>query len=128
MEQLFTPDLLQASDALLAETGRSRDEFLFEAHSRFAQSFIAAGAALIGFSSLLLGAFSRFGLWRQILVAILLLLVVQAAATMTSSSARVASGNWGLVYVSPALGIAIGLAELWITQRPRRVKRAGAAA
>lgn len=125
MEELFTPDLLSASDALLAETGRSRDEFLFEAHSRIAQPFMAVGAALIGFSSLLLGAFSRFGLWRQILVSILLLLVVQAVATVTSSSAQVGSGNWGMVYAAPVLGIAMGAAELWISQRPRRVKRAG---
>ena len=70
------------------------------------------------------GAFSRFGLWRQILVSILLLLVVQAVATMTSSSAQVGSGNWGMVYAAPVLAIAIGAAELWVSQRPRRVKRA----
>ena len=125
MEQLFTADLLSASDALLQETGRTRDEFLFEAHNRFAQPFMAAAAALIGFSSLLVGGFSRFGLWRQIMVAVLLLLVVQAVATMTSSSAQVGPGNWFLVYAAPALGMAIGAAELWISQRPRRVKRAG---
>ena len=122
IEALFTADLLAASPALLAETGQSRAAFLFEAHSRIAQPFTALAAALIGFGALLLGAFSRFGLWRQILVAIVLLLVVQAATTVAASLGARAPENWVLAYVPPVLGIGIGVAALWISQRPRRLR------
>lgn len=128
MEQLFTGELFLASPALLAETGQTRDAFLYEAHSRIAQPLMATAAALIGFSSLLLGAFSRFGLWRQIFVAVALLLIIQAVATITTSVGMKSHGGWVLVYIAPALGILMGLAELWISQRPRHLRRTGAMA
>ena len=96
---------------------------LFEGHDRIAQPFMALSAALIGFSSLLLGAFSRFGLWRQVGVAVLLLLLVQAIATVSTSVGEDVPRGWMLAYVAPVVGIAIGVFELWLTQRPRRVPK-----
>ncbi|MBD3765467.1 MAG: LPS export ABC transporter permease LptF, partial [Rhodobacterales bacterium] len=77
LEELSTTDLLRADPALVEETGETRAAFLYEAHARLAKPFLAAAAAMIGFSTLLLGAFSRFGLWRQVLAAMGLLVVLQ---------------------------------------------------
>lgn len=121
MDELSTAELFAATDAVQRETGESHAALLFEAHSRIAQPFTATAAALIGFGSLLLGAFSRFGLWRQILVAIALLLAVQGLQTLTTGLGITREGGWMLAYVPPVLGIAIAAFELWLSQRPRRV-------
>jgi lipopolysaccharide export system permease protein len=123
VDEVSTFELLTASDALAAETGETPASLLFEAHSRFAQPILAAAAALIGFASLLLGAFSRFGLWRQVIVAVVLLLVVQALATATTSMAMQNANGWMLTYAAPALGLVIAVFELWWSQRPKRLRR-----
>ena len=119
--ELTTSELLWPSDAVVAETGASRAALLYEAHNRFAEPLLAVSVALIGFSALLLGGFSRFGLWRQIMLAVVLLVVVQAIATVgTQQAARFAHG-WLLAYAAPVFGLAMSAAMLWWAGRPRRV-------
>ncbi len=125
MDELPTLDLLAPTDALMAETGATRAAMLQEGHARIALPFLALAAALIGFSALLLGAFSRFGLWRQIGVAILLLILVQLINTQGTGLAMQNASAWMAVYVAPATGVGIGAFLLWLSQRPRWL-RAGA--
>jgi lipopolysaccharide export system permease protein len=121
VEELSTLALLRADPALITETGATRAAFLYEAHSRFAAPFLPAGAALIGFAALLLGGFSRFGQWRQIIFAVLMLILVQLVNTAATGAALHMDGRWGLAYAAPVLGIVMGVAMLWWSQRPRRV-------
>lgn len=123
VDELATRELLFPTEAVLAETGRTRAVFLFEGHSRFGQPFLATAAALIGFAALLLGAFSRFGLWRQILFAILLLIVVQTVNTVVTGAGKLDDKGWILAYVPSVFGIAIAAGLLWLAQRPRRIRR-----
>ena len=118
-----TVELLAASAALMAETQETRAALVFAAHDRLAQPFLAAAAALIGFASLLLGAFSRFGLWRQVLIAVGLLIVVQAISTVATGFGSVSDGGWVWAYAAPVVGLAIGTFELWWSQRPKRLRR-----
>ena len=127
-DEASTAELLAASPALIAETGESRAALVFEAHDRLAQPFLATAAALIGFASLLLGAFSRFGLWRQVLIAVVLLIVVQAISTVATSAGSTTQGGWVLAYAAPAVGLGIGTFALWWSQRPRRLRRSVVAA
>ena len=120
LDEVATADLLRAPAALLEETRSSRAEALQEGHSRLAQPFLAAAAALIGFAALMVGAFSRFGLWRQILVAVALLIVVQLIHTAATSLA-LSAGFWPAVYAGPLVGAGIALALLVLSQRNRRV-------
>jgi lipopolysaccharide export system permease protein len=119
VDEVATIDLLRADDALLAEVRSSRANLLQEGHSRIAQPFLAVAAALIGFGALLLGAFSRFGLWRQIGVAVVLLIVVQMVNTQGTGIAIRSERAWPAVYAAPFVGIAIGVLLLWLSQRPR---------
>ena len=129
VDELTTRDLLFPDAAVLAETGRTRAVFLFEGHNRFGQPFLATAAALIGFSALLLGAFSRFGLWRQILFAIFLLIIVQTVNTVVAGAGMRDDRGWILAYVPSVFGVGIAAGLLWLAQRPRRVRRsAGVAA
>jgi lipopolysaccharide export system permease protein len=75
-EELPTPDLLRADPALAAELGTTPAVLLQEGHSRISNPLLGFAAPLIGFSALLLGTFSRFGLWRQVLGAVILLVHV----------------------------------------------------
>lgn len=118
-----TVELLEASAALMMETQETRAALVFAAHDRLAQPFLAAAAALIGFASLLLGAFSRFGLWRQVLIAVGLLIVVQAISTVATGFGSVSDGGWVWAYAAPVVGLAIGTFELWWSQRPKRLRR-----
>jgi lipopolysaccharide export system permease protein len=123
MDELPTRDLLAATPASQALTGATRAELLSEAHTRFAQPFLALAAALIGFAALMLGAFSRFGLWRQILFAILLLILVQMVNNAALGASLRDAQAWGLAYVAPIVGCIAGGAMLWLSERPRRVPR-----
>lgn len=117
---LSTFDLLAPTAALLAESGQSAAAFRFEIHNRFAQSLLSTAAALVGFSALLLGAFSRVGLWRQILFAVVLLIGVQLVNTASTSFGLRDPRVWPLVYAAPLLGVGLAGLLLWLAEHPRR--------
>jgi lipopolysaccharide export system permease protein len=126
MGEVSTVELFSATNALQTETDETQASLLFEAHSRIAQPFMAVAAALIGFSALLLGSFSRFGLWRQVTVAIVLLLGVQAFATLATSIGIKSAQGWVFAYLPPFVGVAVGCFALWFSQRPRPVRAVAA--
>jgi lipopolysaccharide export system permease protein len=123
MEELSTPELLNPTPALMEEIGGTRAEFLQEGHSRIASPFLATMSALLGFSCLMLGAFSRFGLWRQIAVAVVLLISMQMANTAATAAAIQSDQAWPLVYAAPLSGILIALGLMVYAQQPRRRSR-----
>jgi lipopolysaccharide export system permease protein len=121
IDALSTAELLAASPALLAETGQTRAAFLYDAHLRFAQPLLATAAALIGFAALLLGSFSRFGLMRQVIVAIVLLVLVQAVSSVATQQGTRSEGGWLWAYAAPLFGVTLATTLLWWSGRPRRV-------
>ncbi len=123
--QLSTRTLLEAAPAVLAETGSNRAGFLFEAHNRTAQALLTVIAALTGFSTLLLGGFSRFGLWRQILGAIAILALLKSFDNVLAGLARGDAGLFWLVYVSSLVGLAVNGVILWLSSRAALFSRLG---
>ena len=89
---------------------------LQELHSRLAQPFLSAAAAMVGFAALQLGAFSRFGLTRQILGAVLVLILLQLLNTSGASMAVRNAAAWPAIYVAPFAGFSIALAMLYLSQ------------
>ena len=120
---LPTPALLFPTEALMKTTGETRASFLYEGHARIAQPFLAVAGALIGFSALMLGSFSRFGVWRQVLLAVFLLIVLQLLDNSMADVARRSENAWPAVYVSPLAGVAMAVAMLWISVRPGLLTR-----
>lgn len=123
---LFFPD-----EAALEATRKDRAAFLYEGHLRLAQPFNPLIAALIGFSALMVGGFSRFGVWRQIGLAIVLIIALQAIETFSADLARQQANLWPLVYLPTVLGAILISAMLWAAGHPalfRRVRRAEAPA
>ena len=126
--ELTTPELLWPTPAILTETGATAANLLFEAHNRFAEPLLAVSVALVGFSALLVGGFSRFGLWRQIAMAVALLVVLQGFATVAGDLAAQMPQGWLLAYAAPLAGIAMAWGLLGWAGRPHRVQPLGAGA
>ncbi|HHI71614.1 MAG TPA: LPS export ABC transporter permease LptF [Rhodobacteraceae bacterium] len=116
--ELSTLELLSATPELQQETGRTKAQMLYEGHERFAQPALAIVAALIGFSTLIVGTFSRFGVMRQILAAIVILVIIRAVDSVMISLAIADQRLWWLVYVPVVLGLVIAAILLWLSERP----------
>lgn len=128
LSELSTPELLWPTPALLKETGETDASLFFEANNRFAEPLLAISVTLVGFSALLVGGFSRFGLWRQIVLAVTLLTLLQGFATFAGDlGARIPQG-WILAYAAPVAGLLMSWGLLWWAGRPRRISPTGAPA
>ncbi|MBM1219094.1 LPS export ABC transporter permease LptF [Ponticoccus sp. SC2-23] len=119
-----TLELLRPTEALATETGRSAERLFAEAHERVAQSLLPVIGALIGFAALLVGQFSRFGVWRQIIGAILLVIIVKGMESAAAAQLATQPGLWPLAYV-PSLTGAVFVTGLVVwSMRPRFLRRA----
>lgn len=121
--ELPTQDLLFPTDAIITETGRTKAQLITQGHDRFAQSILATVAALLGFSALLIGSFSRFGVWRQIVFAIVLIIIVKAFETVGLNAARTNPSLWFAAYLPSVAGFAMSWCLLYISTRPYLFKR-----
>ncbi|SLN18542.1 LPS export ABC transporter permease LptF [Pseudooctadecabacter jejudonensis] len=121
---LWTWELLNPTPAILEETGAEADALRLRGHDRFAQTALGFVAGLVGFSALVAGGFSRFGLWRSIMFAVGLVVVLKI---LESTGASIARGNpqtlWPFVYLAGVGGIAISGLLLHIAARPYFFKR-----
>ncbi|MBD1202585.1 MAG: LPS export ABC transporter permease LptF [Rhodobacteraceae bacterium] len=117
VETTTTLELLQMDPTTWGpELSTYYETVLQELHSRLAQPFLSAAAAMIGFAALQLGAFSRFGLMRQILGAVLVLILLQLLNTTGASLAVRNAAAWPANYAAPIAGFAIAMAMLHLSQ------------
>jgi len=124
LEYLTTPRLMQDPASAMQRTGASPGAYAIELHDRFNQSLICVVAALIGFATLLLGGFSRFGVWRQIIGAVGLLVVIKLIESAVAEPVLGNAALWPLVYLPSGSGFAIVIGLLWWVRRPRRRRQA----
>jgi lipopolysaccharide export system permease protein len=121
--QVPTLELLRASDALVAETGKTKAQLIARAHDRVSESLLGAVAALLGFAALIVGGFSRFGVWRQIVVAIFLIIVIKAVETAGLNVARDDPNLWFATYAACAVGLIMVAVLLYLAAHPALFKR-----
>ena len=105
-EMLTTPVHIQV------RTGVNTGVFAEEMHTRFTQPLFALAAVLLGFASLLSGGFSRFGVWRQIVIALILLILIKALESVVTEPVLSNSSLWPLLYLPALFGLAIAIALL----------------
>jgi len=115
---LFTWDLLNPSEELIAETRTSAARMAARAHDRFSQSLLGTVGALLGFAALMVGGHSRFGVWWQIIFAIFLIIVIKAAETTGIRLARSDEALWFAAYLPSALGMAMIAGLLFWAGKP----------
>ena len=121
--ELMTSELLNPTPALEAETGRTSAQLIADAHDRISQSLLATVAAVLGFAALIVGGFSRFGVWRQIIGAIFLIIIIKALETTGLNIARTTPALWFASYLAVAAGTAIIVVLLYVATRPSLFKR-----
>ena len=104
---LTTPALLRSWDTVQKTSGRSAGAVAEELHARFAQPLFCIIAALVGFSTLLIGGFSRFGVWREIVIAFGLLIFLDGVRGTLSSEVVSNAALWPLLYLPSLIGATI---------------------
>ena len=98
-------------------------ELQYTLHGRFTQALMCIVAALIGFATLLLGSFSRFGVWWQIVTAFVLLVGVKLIEGGVTGIVLSNASAWPLMYVPAAIGFAVTLVLLYVAARPGLLRR-----
>lgn len=111
-------ELMHNRDAITSNEGHSLGAQVEELHLRFARAFVCIAVTLIGFSSLMLGNFSRFGVWKQALLAFVLLVVVEGLRGVVSEPVLQNPDLWPLIYLPTILGVGIALIFLHVSARP----------
>ncbi|MBM3603471.1 MAG: LPS export ABC transporter permease LptF [Alphaproteobacteria bacterium] len=115
--------LLSPDPELLATTRASEADARREAHERIAQPLLAPIAAMIGFATLMIGGFSRFGVWRQVGWAILGLILVQFLSNAAANQVGRNAALWPVLYLPALVGACLCMALLWLAGRPRGPRR-----
>ncbi|MGJ8604672.1 MAG: LPS export ABC transporter permease LptF [Marivita sp.] len=117
---LSTWAMLTQPEAMAVLTDVPLSRINEELHGRFQQALLALVAPLIGFATLLTGSFSRFGVGRQIVVAIFLLVLIKLVESAVADPTRNNAQLWPLIYLPSAVGLAIATAVLHLAARPFR--------
>lgn len=113
-DALSTAKLLWPTKNIRKNTHQTLAELQSAGHERISQALLCVVSALLGFSALLLGGFSRFGLWRQICLAVVSLILLKLLDNFMVNQASSAPGRWPLVYMSSLIGLAGACLMLWI--------------
>lgn len=124
-----TTVLMRDPAQVALNTNQTLGRVLDELHRRATQPMMSFFTALIGFSTLLLGGFSRFGLWRQITIAFTIVVLLELLASMVSSPVHHEARLWPLFYLPVLIAAMLTFAMLTMAARPRlawRRRRQGA--
>ena len=112
LRHFSTYELLISPVHIQVRTGVSAGVFAEELHARFTQPLFALAVVMLGFATLLAGGFSRFGVWRQIVIALLLLVLIKVLESVVTDPVLANPARWPLLYVPPLLGLLLAAALL----------------
>ncbi|WP_282121096.1 LPS export ABC transporter permease LptF [Ruegeria atlantica] len=118
LEAIPTLELLQGRESILATEQFSEGELIEELHQRFSWIAICIAVAMAGFSTLMLGSFSRFGLWPQIFGAFTILVLLEGVRGFVSPVVIDDPNLWILLYLPAIVGVLISCVFLLIAGRP----------
>ena len=100
-------DLFKDPELVSILTDSSLISVLEELHSRILTPLLALIAALIGFSALMIGDYSRFGASKQISVGIVILILIKLSESYGNELMLKSQGNWLALYLPVLIGILI---------------------
>ncbi len=127
IREMSTPALLLAPRAVAEAQGSTLAAFRFAGHDRIARSLFVIFVPVIAAATLMLGAFSRFGIWPQILLAVALIVPLQMTWNAAEAIGSRQEGMAHLAYLQPALAAAVAALMVTLSMRGSR-RRGGAAA
>ncbi len=119
-----TLDLIRQPGVIAEQTGAPMGLIKSQLHGRFSQALMCIVAALIGFATLLLGGYSRFGVWRQILTAFVLLVGIKLIEGAVSGPVLDNGALWPLIYLPILTGFALAALLLGLASHPEILRAA----
>ena len=118
LSSISSYEMIYEQDLILHETNTTLSLLHKEVHNRIQEALLCIVSAFIGFASLLLASFSRFGSGPQILLAILLLIVIKLTESVLGDTLRGNPSYWPLIYAPTLVGAAMSYALLAFAARP----------
>lgn len=118
-----TLDMLRAPEAVADRTGTSYGLVMSQLHGRFTDALMGIIAALVGFCTLLVGSYSRFGVWRQVGLAFGLLVGIKIVESAVIAPVLVNGALWPVLYLPPLIGVAVSILLLSLATRPGLLRR-----
>jgi len=97
--------LIKNKQEVATETRASKGLIRLELHNRLHRPMFCFVAAILGFSTLLIGNHSRFGLGRQIALAISIIVVIKITESYTTKLSLHNSLLWPLIYFPSLIGL-----------------------
>ncbi len=131
LEAIPTLELLRNRAGVSEDDWHTEGQLVEELHQRFSWIAISIAVALVGYSTLMLGSFSRFGLWPQILGAFSVLTLLEGVRGFVSPLVIADPNMWFVLYVPALIGVLLSGLFLSIAGRPllpNRKRKAAATA
>lgn len=123
LRELPTWVLLSADAQSAEQLGMNLAQMRFAGHDRIARALFVIFPPLIAAACLMLGSFSRFGVWPQMLLAVALVIPLQMVWNAAESAGMRDVDLQLLAYAQPALGAAMTLMLTLAAQSGRRRRR-----
>jgi lipopolysaccharide export system permease protein len=121
VSQIPTPELILDRERLATGEGHNRGRLAEELHERFARALSCIAVILIGFSALMLGGFSRFGVWRQVGLAFVAVIGLEIMRGALAEQVLTDPGRWPLIYLPTVAGLGFAALCLGVAGRPLTV-------
>ena len=97
--------LIKNRQEVATSTRASAGSILLELHNRFHRPMFCFVAAILGFSSLLIGNYNRFGFGKQIALAVSIIVLIKITESYTTKLSLHNFLLWPLIYVPSLIGI-----------------------
>jgi lipopolysaccharide export system permease protein len=128
LREIPTWVLLSATPEIAQQMGQDVAYMRFAGHERIARALFVIFPPLIAAACLMLGSFSRFGVWAQILLAVSLVIPLQMIWNAAETAAVRNVDLQYLAYVQPVAAALLTLVLIWLAMRrkwPRARKLRG---
>lgn len=116
---MTTPELFVSWDGLSETSGRNVGYIAQEFHERFSEPFFCIAAAMIGFSILIVGGYSRFGVWREVGIAFALLVAIDGLSSTLQKPVENDASLWPILYLPSLISLLLVLSLLGYAARPK---------
>ena len=114
--------LIKNKHGVATATEASNGSILWELHNRLHRPMFCFVAAILGFSTLLMGNYNRFGFGKQIALAISIMVLIKITESYSTKLSIQNSSLWPLIYFPSLIGILSSMLFLNISASKYRLR------
>lgn len=118
IDSLTTLEILTNWTGLAEKVKQSQGALVENLAARFAEPMFSVVAAMIGYATLILGGFSRFGVWREIVIAFGLLIAIDGLRGALVDTVRNDASMWPIMFFPSLLGGVLVIGMIWQASHP----------